>query len=587
MSKLYDLLQSMINKIKNTEEAIPKKLSDLNNDLEIVSSWNDLEDKPFYEETVTRETEILPRTTIELSSDDATPPWCAGATDVAFTNDLKAGDRCVITVSNGYDNGDHGDTERFWGVYECTAIDIQEKFGVPNSLVIVGDPYYVSGKESFRTNEAPFCFVPSMGMIVGEPGAYTFTITKVTSESTVKTIDEKYIPDAVKYFYETTKEIEINETCNAGSYLGVENDALVDMMKNAIDVSNVVVTLDPVSSRSDLGGVYSLGEKYEDECWIEYELRYSDGSVCDSLSVHYNKDENNIEVFYTGAPDGFSVGLATFTGYYTVNEMKSPDSKYIKDMYYDKTTITKTEILPRTSLTFSELPDANDGVYICENIPFSGSIDAGDKCVVTVYDYHDPDNPGGTYKHSMGVYECTAFEYDGDVVIGDLYYATHDNSTRNHDGPFFFSPVYGIGVIDDPGVYSIDIVKVSKENELKPIDEKYLPGSCRQFVVTIHTEGSGVEISSHSSSEIRDAVAKGYNVVFDMYGNKVPFLAFDGDIAVFSAVTGYEGVLVGTTVCINDINVDYKDIVAPSIDIINELIDERLGTIQTAEGMDF
>lgn len=49
MSKLYDLLNSVVAKLKATEKSVPKKVSDLEQDVK--TSWNELEGKPFGEET--------------------------------------------------------------------------------------------------------------------------------------------------------------------------------------------------------------------------------------------------------------------------------------------------------------------------------------------------------------------------------------------------------------------------------------------------------------------------------------------------------------------------------------------------------
>lgn len=67
MSKLYDLLGSMIFKIKETEGAIPKKVSQLEQDVKV--SWNDITGKPDISGGGGEGTSFTPGDTVTLSDE--------------------------------------------------------------------------------------------------------------------------------------------------------------------------------------------------------------------------------------------------------------------------------------------------------------------------------------------------------------------------------------------------------------------------------------------------------------------------------------------------------------------------------------
>ena len=142
----------------------------------------------YYEKAGAKETLVFFGTHMQLFLQDEVP--FAMATGLTFDDVLNAGDKCMIVVSGT--ETDEGE-DLHWGTYECTAFDIAELMGITDaSIICLGDPYYASAPESMRTNEAPFLFVPSEGVVFGEAGTYTFRIFKIENE--VKTIDPKYLP---------------------------------------------------------------------------------------------------------------------------------------------------------------------------------------------------------------------------------------------------------------------------------------------------------------------------------------------------------------------------------------------------------
>lgn len=137
-----------------------------------VSSWNDLTDKPFGEETIV----ILPETELVFEEMDGMP---IAMLDYALFQDIIVGTAVKVT----------------WGgtVYECIATFAERDLIIGNKFLLGED-----------TGE-PFCigvqFEEGFVMAIALDGSATQTVS-IETES-IKTLDPKYLPEALR-FGETT-----------------------------------------------------------------------------------------------------------------------------------------------------------------------------------------------------------------------------------------------------------------------------------------------------------------------------------------------------------------------------------------------
>lgn len=151
----------------NALENVPTKLSQFENDLEIVTSWNDLEDKPFYK--IEGETVLVEEQSFEAEFDQD-----EGLSFVVINTDF------ILAEGKEY-------TVLFDGTeYNLTCFDDE---GYPT----IGSPY---GDFS----EYSFCIYSEEDNILNiatkstEP-SHTFSL--VGDSSKIVTLDEKYIPDTI------------------------------------------------------------------------------------------------------------------------------------------------------------------------------------------------------------------------------------------------------------------------------------------------------------------------------------------------------------------------------------------------------
>lgn len=228
MSKLYDLLGSMIFKIKETEGAIPKKVSQLEQDVKVswnditgkpdisgggggggVSSWNDLTDRPFGEETTPDQTITYDGSLDGYEYDEAMP----GQYYVKLSDSTPEPEVFIGTTTKIYNNG-----------------QIQE-FPVSLDSII-----NVSG--AFIIGEA-FILIPESGVwglsagiwgisqiTDGEAMVYSAELT-IPGTTVIHTIDPKYLPDSVKLTVTTTEKFRIEYDGNPDGREKVETDEYV------------------------------------------------------------------------------------------------------------------------------------------------------------------------------------------------------------------------------------------------------------------------------------------------------------------------------------------------------------------------
>ena len=135
-----------------------------------VTSWNDLQDRPFGDETV--DSEIIPET--EFAFEDADGMYVC-----QITNDLsgiQAGDTVKVILDGT--------------VYLCVA---KEAHG----MVLIGNPS-ITGMDFEDHNGEPFYISPASQMIVTNLAGSTHRVGVFGVSTTVVPLDEKYIPSSIQ-----------------------------------------------------------------------------------------------------------------------------------------------------------------------------------------------------------------------------------------------------------------------------------------------------------------------------------------------------------------------------------------------------
>lgn len=210
---------------------------------------------------------------------------------------------------------------------------------------------------------------------------------------------------------------------------------------------------------------------------------------------------------------------------------------------------------------------------------------------------------GGRYSFTEGSYEELYTAYSGGMYVGlnlvgsgTLYYL----SRVDEDGKMHFGQ---IPYDDSEGATSVTnfYLAVSSDGSITQIRRDFalldaIPP--RNVTVTFtEFEGENGEIKlkpSHSSGQISKAVAAGKTVVADVQGQLFNVVFCDDVTAMFSNAGAYVedgdsqyGVVFITMLQITGTDWEVYQAAAPTHAAIEALIDERLGLIPTAEGMDF
>lgn len=235
MSKLYDLLGSMIFKIKETEGAIPKKVSQLEQDVKVnwnditgkpdisggggegggggVSSWNDLTDRPFGEEISPAQIITYDGSLDGYEYVEVEPEQMPGQYYVKLSDSTPEPDVFIGTTAKIYVSG-----------------KIQEFLVSPDNLI--------NASGAFIIGEA-FILIPVSG--VWGLSAGIWGITQITDgvamvysveltipgKTVIHTIDPKYLPDSVKLTVTTTEKFRIEYDGNPDGREKVETDEYV------------------------------------------------------------------------------------------------------------------------------------------------------------------------------------------------------------------------------------------------------------------------------------------------------------------------------------------------------------------------
>ena len=143
-----------------------------------VSSWNDLTDKPFYEESSI--VEILPETTLTTTD--------PGEFIIAENPPVIEGGKTYVVGWNGTD-------------YTCGSVDLAELSGGQVSGVMVGN----MSLQGLADTGEPFCIISMDGVLVvqtvGVDPLPTEATISIKGESTVvHKLDGKFLPEGVPHF---------------------------------------------------------------------------------------------------------------------------------------------------------------------------------------------------------------------------------------------------------------------------------------------------------------------------------------------------------------------------------------------------
>ena len=194
--KLNNALRQVATTLKAyIDKVVPKKLSDLEIDMEIIggngaSSWNDLEDKPFYaEETEIKET-LFETQTVPFGIMGSILPDVTGTT-ILFTYDLSSYMSLLPDVTY------------------TIVLDGEEYISKPKCAILYDEPCYYLGNSKFMGLEdtgEPFILTRMDGEfgqmdcaigIENQSNGKELFIEMFGIFENVKKLDEKYIPDTI------------------------------------------------------------------------------------------------------------------------------------------------------------------------------------------------------------------------------------------------------------------------------------------------------------------------------------------------------------------------------------------------------
>ena len=235
MSKLYDLLGSMIFKIKETEGAIPKKVSQVAQDVKVnwddiedkpnfsgggggggVSgpvSWNDLSDRPFGEEITPEQTITYDGSLDGYEYVEVEPELRPGQYYVKLSDSTPEPDAFIGATTKAYVSG-----------------KIQEFLVSPDSLINASGAYIIG--EAFILIPVSGVWGLSAGVwgitqiTDGEAMVYSVELT-IPGTTIIHTLDPKYLPDSVKLTVATTEKFRIEYDGNPDGREKVETNEYV------------------------------------------------------------------------------------------------------------------------------------------------------------------------------------------------------------------------------------------------------------------------------------------------------------------------------------------------------------------------
>ena len=468
-------------------------------------SWNNLKDKPFYEE-VSRTVIVEEQTLTGFELMENTIYTIINP----FSFDWLPGETYII-VWDGIE-------------YVCTVEDLGE-------LGYIGNPNYVMMQSG---GDIPFTLVFAGDLYVVTEDAADHTITINKCENIIHHIDPKYINDM---YYETVDQV-LDHYIAEGSWSTGYFSALISV-NNAIildPTKEYILTDHTTGISAHVRAVYvaSGGNAGTPDNYETIEYRCSDGSEGRHLGLTFVKSDNSLR-YHHGS-----------TGSGDVHEISLRDSEStlvpIKEKYIPDTIARKSDV--GSMLSWKKLLDKPFGdEYACEVIvdtrevtfdPYYASIEEID----TGYFANDCDIIRVTFDEVVYILPRYTASYDGWNYYGNAWISFGKNANEyceNVDDtttPFCisfsdvkFSGELMIQVEDQLPYHTVKIEQVIEYSAIT-LDEKYIPDTIARMsdvedmISEINIGGGGSsasDVSDHNSdvnahNDIREVLNSKANI---------------------------------------------------------------------------
>lgn len=297
---LEELKERVVDKIHNIETIMPKKLSDLENDLEMVASWNDLKDKPFGEE-------VKPEMIID--SYEHTFKAVFDGKHVDYYEALYInGQDCADTFIDGEELCLVWNNAEYTGVVETNEYDVQAV-----------DFYRNDGAKVVRINlpkgKNTDFMVTNCDIGMSSPAELPVIFSLYRKITEIKTLDEKFLPDHTHSWDDLTNKPfdryidEQYENVFKSIYFGGEWIINLDSLSNIVKENNVYnVTLlgESYNVVSEFNGTYlpAVAGYVESLMWI------GNPSLIDANTELHLGSTNNLDlpfvIYWYGGEKDFS-----------------------------------------------------------------------------------------------------------------------------------------------------------------------------------------------------------------------------------------------------------------------------------------
>lgn len=446
-------------------DKIPNKLSDLEIDTELgAKSWNDLEDRPFYEETT--RTNIVPETSIVLEEDNGY------IGNLQSSLRLEAGKEYIITI----DGTQYNAIGKF-----------HEEFGIPyiGNIAAIGEE---DTGESFLIMPMNSPTDTELGIKVNSD-IVEHTVSIDLIESKLKQIDPKYIKDM--YYEEPKKwiQVELIDDDWSGKATCKLSSTPIEWAKNnsyKIRVDGVIYEFDGMDlfgfTNATGGDVYYIGEQYAP---FNTNMSFDQYPFC-----LFTQDFVNIYAVFEDATLNHTVDF-----FESEAKIKYLDSKFIKDMYYEEKDYTA--VLTYTPSTLSD----DTLSYNCtadEIATFRELLDNNSEITVgigkTLYSLE-------FRGMSSGYYEL----YYNDSLVFEYYMGSTSKTIKLYYENFGFSSA----------PEGVEITFYKHDTLIHKIDKKYLPddiGGASIFTVRLTwiRDDNESGCSVYSADKTFDEIVKAY-----------------------------------------------------------------------------
>lgn len=368
--------------VKSVNDTQPDEEGNVN--LEIATSWNDLEDKPFWyeESTITKTLEILKRDVGENYSDNLEFTEFAVRDDVDLRITVTDENNTVLLDSDMYErDSTYNKYERYWADVISTTETNYFKIGFDR--IKENGEYVYRGRVHFLENG-------------GLETWKTITLTATLSENPFHTLDEQYLPETTKF----QSDYEENDETKPGY---IKNKPF----GTTRELNPVVENLNIFSELTDTGTIceeYSSGWLSSHVFELKKNTKYLvllDGKtyMLESIETQYGAGLGNMGFLAneTNLPDGFWEIEKTDTG----------EPFGICYSSYDRTIVriyTETEGV--YTLSIYEITNESVKQFDEKYLPKSLTENIEKRAQVRYINAWASADPGFGYDNNDGRYEC-------------------------------------------------------------------------------------------------------------------------------------------------------------------------------------